>query len=803
MSDTDTSITLPNGWSPRPYQEPVFEYFRNGGRRAYLNWHRRCIAAGTYITLDSGYAVPIETLQVGDKVLSWVDGEYTTDTVTAVWPAGRKEVNSVKASGFPELLATGDHRILTHQNGRNYKWVEAQHIPPTRQAVIYNECRQAYSQPHTPFSNAALLGYLISDGSTTEGQSPKFTNNDEGVLTYVESLIPHTVRTPKGNGFDIRFPNGTRGGGETPNPVKEMCRVWGILCRKEDKRVPRALFSASLADKVVFLGAVFDSDASIYMHPPKTAFGKPLAACGDIIIHVGLGKALAHGYYWLLRSIGIHATVGLSKTCYFVRIQSMENVRKFLLLVPVHHSKKTAVRDSILALPTVKPRRLVNGAYSAGLKVTPVGSAETWDIETEKHARFFANGYLVHNSGKDDLALHFTACQAAQRPGNYWHMLPQYGQCRKAIWEAVNPRTGIRRIDEAFPMAMRETTRTQDMMIKFINGATWQLVGSDNFDSLVGSPPVGLVFSEYALADPRSWAYLRPILADNDGWAMMITTPRGKNHAYTLYNYAKDDDNWYTSTVTAKDSGLFSEEALTREKAELVAEFGVDEGEAIFRQEYFCDFHGATAGSYFGSHMQLAEAEGRITSVPYDANLPVSTGWDIGVGDAMSIVFAQKVGLETRIIDYYEAQGESVQHAVKILQSKPYTYDQHVMPHDISVRVWSDSANTRYETALALGIKPITLVPRVKAVDERIHILRTAFPTLLFDKKKCGVLIEHLRSYKKKWNDILKMWEDKPVHDSSSNGVDAIGCYLTGVRPVKPVKTVQQIMANMNIRGTW
>jgi len=54
--------------------------------------------------------------------------------------------------------------------------------------------------------------------------------------------------------------------------------------------------------------------------------------------------------------------------------------------------------------------------------------------------------------GKDDIALHFTATASQERVGNYWHMLPQFNQCRKAIWEAVNPRTGMKRIDEAFPM---------------------------------------------------------------------------------------------------------------------------------------------------------------------------------------------------------------------------------------------------------------------------------------------------------------------------------------------------------------
>jgi phage terminase large subunit len=71
-------------------------------------------------------------------------------------------------------------------------------------------------------------------------------------------------------------------------------------------------------------------------------------------------------------------------------------------------------------------------------------------------------------------------------------MLPEYSQGRKAIWAAVNPHTGKRRIDEAFPKALRDTTNENEMFILFKSGATWQVVGSDRYDSTVGSPPAGV-----------------------------------------------------------------------------------------------------------------------------------------------------------------------------------------------------------------------------------------------------------------------------------------------------------------------
>src|SRR6478752_3703950 len=106
-------------------------------------------------------------------------------------------------------------------------------------------------------------------------------------------------------------------------------------------------------------------------------------------------------------------------------------------------------------------------------------------------------------SGKDDVALHWAARCAMLEPATYWHMLPEASQARKAIWTAVDPHKGKRRIDIAFPKEIRKTTREQEMSIEFISGSLWQVVGSDNYNSLVGAPPRGVVFSEYALADPN------------------------------------------------------------------------------------------------------------------------------------------------------------------------------------------------------------------------------------------------------------------------------------------------------------
>ena len=195
-------------------------------------------------------------------------------------------------------------------------------------------------------------------------------------------------------------------------------------------------------------------------------------------------------------------------------------------------------------------------------------------------------------------------------------MLPIAVQGRRAIWEAVNSHSGKRRIDEAFPQEFRETTRENEMMIRFKNGSAWHVVGSDAYDQSGRIPPAGVVYSEWALADPASWGYLRPILAENDGWALFITTPRGNNHAKTMYDAAANDPTWYREVSPATATGVFTAEQLEIEKREYMAQFGVDQGRALYEQEYLCSFDAAVLGAFYAAELSLAREQRRIGIVP-------------------------------------------------------------------------------------------------------------------------------------------------------------------------------------------
>jgi phage terminase large subunit len=383
--------------------------------------------------------------------------------------------------------------------------------------------------------------------------------------------------------------------------------------------------------------------------------------------------------------------------------------------------------------------------------------------------------------GKDDVALHYTAMAAHERVGVYWHLLPQHNQSRKAIWDAVNPHTGKRRIDEAFPVELRATTREQDMVIRFKNGSLWQVIGSDNYDALVGTPPVGVVFSEWALSDPQAWSMIRPILAENEGWALFITTPRGRNHAHRMYEMARESEDWFCERLTALDTGVFSDETLERERAELIFERGEEDGQAIFDQEYMTSWSAALPGAYYARILDRLEREGALTKVPHNPARQVHTAWDLGANDQTVIWFVQWTGATWNFIDYIAGTSKGIPEYVTEVRSRPYLYGEHLVPHDAGNKEKAlPNAATIADTMKTLGLNGVRVVPRTNSVANDINEARKLLPICLFDAEKCAHGIDALRSYRREWDDKLRNYRDRPYHDWASDPADAFRTFAMG-----------------------
>lgn len=361
-------------------------------------------------------------------------------------------------------------------------------------------------------------------------------------------------------------------------------------------------------------------------------------------------------------------------------------------------------------------------------------------------------------------------------------MLPEYNQARKAIWDAINPNTGRRRIDDAFPKEIRETTRENEMFIKFKNGSTWQVVGSDNFNSLLGSPPVGIVYSEWSIANPLAHAYLSPILAENNGWAVFIYTARGYNHGHSTYEGAKNNPTAFSQLLTVEDTKSISQQQLLEQLQVYVDLYGEEHGRSFWRQEFWNDWSAANIGSILGPNIEQAERDGRITDFEPD-DWPVEISSDIGFRDTAAWWFWQPKQGGFDLIDYDQGIGMDADDWIERLQKKPYKLGKIWLPHDAKVKTFQSKHSSIERFLAAFGVDKVGIVPESRKAD-RINAARAVIGRCKFNQTKCKDGLNALRSWSYKFDENKKIYSKEPEHDWASHGADAFsyGCQIMAER---------------------
>lgn len=385
--------------------------------------------------------------------------------------------------------------------------------------------------------------------------------------------------------------------------------------------------------------------------------------------------------------------------------------------------------------------------------------------------------------GKDKTCLNLSITKSLQRVGLYAYVFPEFAQGRRILWEGLDY-TGFRFRDHFHPsiVARRKDGSLdmdeQEMRVRLANGSIHQIFGSDEYNRLRGLNVVGVVLSEFSYQDPRAWDIIRPILNENGGWAIFNFTPNGKNHAWELLENARRlRERWFTQVLTVEDtvredgSPVISQEVINEERALGMAE-------EMIQQEFYCSFEAGQFGSYYGSLMELAEKQGRITRVPWESTVPVVVSFDLGMNDTMVLWFWQIVGREIRAIDFYENSGEGLPHYAKILREKPYAYGQFILPFDASVRELN-TGKSREETCWELGLRPTKLAPKLDP-NTGIEQVRKLLPRMYFDEENTRLGIKALKAYQKDWDDKQRAFRRNPKHNWASNAADSVRTFAVG-----------------------
>lgn len=343
------------------------------------------------------------------------------------------------------------------------------------------------------------------------------------------------------------------------------------------------------------------------------------------------------------------------------------------------------------------------------------------------------------------------------------YMAPTYRQAKNVAWDYIKEYAG-----KIPGVRFHETELRCDLP----TGARISLLGAENPDSLRGIYLDGCVMDEVADMPENVFPeVLRPALSDRRGFCIFLGTPKGHNAFYEKYEEAVANDDWLAAVYRASETGILDQEELDAAKVMMSSD--------QYAQEFECSWNANVPGAIYGKELEEAQADGRVTNVPYNPASKVNTFWDLGVGDSTSIWFTQNIGRAVHVIDYYEARGEGLPHYCKVLSSKNYLYGEHNAPHDIEVRELG-TGKSRREIAWDLGLN-FRVVPKLP-IEDGIHAAQMLIPRLYFDREKCKHGLECLRQYHRAYNERTRSFRATPVHDFSSHAADAFRYLAVGLR---------------------
>lgn len=393
-------------------------------------------------------------------------------------------------------------------------------------------------------------------------------------------------------------------------------------------------------------------------------------------------------------------------------------------------------------------------------------------IPFHKRSQRFACIVSHRGAGKTVACIHDLLDAGLRKPdGRFAYIAPTYRQAKAVAWDYL--RTACAPL-----FALGAKVNESELRVDLPEGGQVRLYGADNYDALRGLHLDGAVLDEFADFDPRAWRQvIRPALTQKHGFAVFIGTPKGRNEFYDRWLEAQKDSDWFSMMLKASESGLVSQDELESAKRQLSDE--------EYAQEFECSFEAAIVGAYYGKLM--ADAEKRICGVPYDPSVQVWTAWDLGISDATAIWFAQIVGREIHLIDYYEASGVDLGHYVREIKNKPYVYGGHFVPHDAQAKELG-TGKTRLEVLEGLGLRNISVCP-LHRVEDGINAVRVMLPRSWFNAQKCERGIEALKLYRSEYDEKLRTLRPHPVHDWASHPADAMRYLAMSIDKLVDVNT--------------
>lgn len=343
----------------------------------------------------------------------------------------------------------------------------------------------------------------------------------------------------------------------------------------------------------------------------------------------------------------------------------------------------------------------------------------------------------------------------------FGYLAPYYVQAKDIAWQYLKhysaPITGLSggKVNES------------ELSVTFPhNGAVIKLYGAENAERIRGTYFDGLTIDEAQhIASSVLTTIILPALSDRQGWLDVSGTAHGwGNLLGAVYKLAlANKGDWFVQMLKASETGILPTTELEHLKKMMP--------ENEYLQEFECSFDAAITGAVYGKWISELENKGRCYPGIFDKDLPVHTAWDLGYDDATSIWFWQILRGELRLIDYYENNGQDIEHYCDIIRKKEYVYGKHYVPHDAANKLLAAGGRSIVQQAYAFGIKMFVVAATTQ--QNGIEAARKSLECTWVDSEKCSEGIEALKQYQFEFDDDKKVFRSKPRHDWSSHAADA------------------------------
>jgi phage terminase large subunit len=331
------------------------------------------------------------------------------------------------------------------------------------------------------------------------------------------------------------------------------------------------------------------------------------------------------------------------------------------------------------------------------------------------------------------------------------------------------------------------------------NGTEFLFKGlKHNITEIKGISGIDRVFVEEAenISD-RSWELLIPSIRKDGSEIWVVFNPRNASDpTYQRFIVAKHDDA-LVRKINWNDNPFFPD-VLNKERLRLL-ETDPEAYEHIWQGQ----LDTRRSGAVYAKQIDAARKDGRVTHVPYDPSCEVFTAWDLGWSDSTTIWWAQFVGRELRVIDFYENSGEGLEHYARIIKEKPYNYmrNGHFLPHDAGAgNIRGDSVTVQLNR---LGVDNQVL--ETSSVEGGIEAVRQLFPICVFDADKTKDGLFALENYAYEWDDDRKIFKKSPSHNWASHAADGFRYLAHATTRVKNRSGVKPVSFRVDLghRGSY